>query len=260
MNVCIIGGGMVGSAMQHIFPDALVYDIDTKKKTAGKDKINKECDVSFICVPTNGTEDGSFDYKALEDTIKWINTPIIVIKSTIQPGTTERLISKYHKNIVFNPEFLREQNRFQDVENESRILIGTIDKSTFEALRDLYLTVYDHDKVDILQIPPKMAEYVKLVNNSYFASKVTFCNEIKRIIENDNIDYEDFRRIWLLEPRIGKNHTLVTKEGGFGGYCLPKDIRALIDIANNYDAKFLKNIWDRNCENRPFEFKDKEYK
>lgn len=226
-QVGIIGNGMVGSAMKHIFKDALIYDVNIAKANATKEDINEKCKFAFICVPTDGQEDGTYDYKPLEETIKWLDVPYIIIKSTVQPGITYKYGADFKKDISFNPEFLREQTRFKDIENEKRIVIGTHSNSTFDEIRDLYLTVYDHDKVDIIRTTPIIAEFVKLINNSYFASKVTFCNEVEKILKAYNIDYEDFRRVWLLEPRIGKNHTLVTKDGGFSGYCLPKDLRAL---------------------------------
>lgn len=257
--VGIVGNGMVGSAMAHLFPEALVWDLDPEKSNCLQHQING-CDIVFLCVPTDGTDDG-YNYGPIEKTLEWLDVPLIVIKSTVEPGTTDRLREKFNKNIIFNPEFLRENTRFQDVENESRIIIGCHDTNTFKKLRALYMTKYDHDKVLMVKTSPKVAEMDKIVNNTGFADKVTLCNEIESICNIIGIDYEELRQIWLLEPRMTPNHTLVSEEGGFGGYCLPKDLRALIHTAeeNGYNPTFLKEIWNSNCRFRN-EFRGMEYK
>ncbi len=258
IRVGICGNGMVGSAMFHLFPEAKIWDLDSTKSNCHRDDLNT-CDIVFLCVPTDGTDEG-YNYKPLEKTLEWLEVPIIVIKSTVEPGTTERLRKQYNKNIIFNPEFLRENTRFKDVENESRIIIGCEDIDTFKALRALYMTKYDHDNVLMVKTSPRVAEMCKIVNNSYFAAKVTFCNEINAICEKLGIDYEELRQIWLLEPRVGVNHTLISEEGGFGGYCLPKDLRALINTSKkkDYEPEFLKEIWNSNVKFRE-EFRGMEY-
>ncbi len=254
----IYGCGMVGGAMKYLFPDSLVYDLDPTRANATKKDLNK-CEVVFICVPTDGTDEG-YDYNPLREAIDSLDSPIIVIKSTVQPGTTQWLQKMTKSDLVFSPEFLREKHRFEDIDRETRIILGTNSKSTFELLRDLYFESYDSDKVEVLQTEPIIAEFVKLINNSFLATKVTFCNEVKKIVNKHGIDYEEVRKLWLTDKRIGRNHTIVTKDGGFSGYCLPKDLRAMINTAEklSYDAEFLKSVWDANCDFRK-EYKDKKY-
>lgn len=258
MKIGIVGNGMVGSAMAHLFPEALVYDIDPKKTSAKREEINL-CGIVFICVPTDGNSVG-YDYGPLEETISWVEAPIIVIKSTVQPGITELLTKKTGKIIVFNPEFLKEKTRLEDIENENRVIIGTNNKDAFADVKGAYLTKYDEKKVKIIMTSPKIAELVKIVNNAYLATKVTFCNEIKELADRLGIDYLQFRDIWLLDPRVGESHTEVTNEGGFGGHCLPKDLRALIKTYEDIDSEsaFFKEVWDTNCKHRK-EFQGKEY-
>jgi len=275
----IYGCGMVGSAMQYLFPDSVVYDLDIDKCSLPKPnkyegltfhtgvnnmlelykKELNDCDVVFICVPTNGNDEG-YDYQALREAIDYLDVPIVVIKSTVQPGTSQWLQKRTKSDVVFSPEFLREKYRFKDIDNETRIILGTQSKQTFELLRSLYFEVYDPDKVEVLQTEPMIAEFVKLINNSFLATKVTFCNEVKRIVNKHNIDYEEIRRLWLTDKRIGQNHTIVTKEGGFSGYCFPKDLRAMINTAEKlkYEPEFLKSVWNNNCKFRK-DYNGKEY-
>lgn len=257
--VGVVGNGMVGGAIAHLFPEAKIYDIDPKRSNSPKEEINK-CEFVFVCVPTDGSDNG-YDYTPLNEAIEWVAAPNIIIKSTIEPGTTEALIKKTGKNIIFNPEFLRQKHRFEDIENETRIIIGTENEKAFENLKKLYLTRYNKTKINIIKTSPRIAEFVKIVNNSYLATKVIFCNEIKQILDRASIDYEEFREIWLLDQRIGESHTVVIPEGGFSGYCFPKDERALVNTAKRlgYDAKFLKEVWNSNCRFRD-DFKGKEYK
>ena len=99
-KVAIIGYGYVGKAMHKIFPDAQIYDVTTPNGLpwATKEQVN-ECDLAIICVPTpmqeNGQEFKPVDTSIVEESVAWLKTPLILIKSTVVPGTTERLSEKY---------------------------------------------------------------------------------------------------------------------------------------------------------------------
>ena len=109
-NIAIIGNGYVGKAVTSFFKERhniYIYD-PAYENSASKEKINSECEYAFICVPTQPREDGSCDTSLVEEASSWISVKNIIIKSTVEPGTTEALCKKYNKKIIFSPEFAGE--------------------------------------------------------------------------------------------------------------------------------------------------------
>lgn len=108
MRIAIIGYGFVGKFMKELFPEAIIYDPGYPELSVSKEEINK-ADAAFIGVPTNMLPDGSCDTSIVESTVKWLSTPLIIIRSTVKPGTTDKLAKKYPgKHIVFQPEYIGE--------------------------------------------------------------------------------------------------------------------------------------------------------
>ncbi|MBO6073016.1 hypothetical protein J6P59_05360 [bacterium] len=110
MKVAIIGYGHVGKAMHNLFKGALLYDVKAmeKVKLASKQEINT-CDAAFICVPTPmNSENGSCITNLVEDVISWCTCPLLIIRSTVPVGFTKSMVKKYHKQIVFQPEYYGE--------------------------------------------------------------------------------------------------------------------------------------------------------
>ncbi len=260
LKIGIAGYGFVGKAIKHLFKNAYVYDPFIKEKVPDKCSLGRlgSCDIVFICVPTDMKENGEADTSIVESLIKELTNPIIVIKSTIPPGTADflALINDKHR-IVFSPEFMTEKHWKKDVETENRIILGG-DPDHCKIVAQAFQSVYYHD-ISYIYTTRKMAEMVKYTNNAFFALKVSFTNQISDICEDLGLNYGQLREIWLSERRIGRSHTLKSSVGGFGGYCLPKDLMALIKTAekNGNDASFLKSIWNYNCSVRP-EFKGQE--
>lgn len=260
-SVGIVGYGFVGRAMHHLFPKAIVHDkYPDFVRTPGyatHDEIN-QCEIVFICVPTDAKKDGSVDLSAVKEVLGWLNGPIAVIKSTVPPDS---LISRNGVNkiydiagknnykstylggaaIVFNPEFLTERNWKSDVENETRIVLGdgSHNKQFAKKVARLYQKVYGQD-VAYLYTSPAMAMMTKYVSNAFLATKVAFCNEIYDICQKLGLDYDQLRELWLYDKRVGRSHTLVTEQRGFGGYCLPKDLKGLINTA--LEAKIKPDV------------------
>ena len=108
-KVACVGGGVVGSAIRRLCgPETVVYDIrQSPGCTQDKGQVNA-CDVCFISVPTPMAADLSCDTSIVEECVAWIECPLIIIRSTVAPGTTDRLSVEYKKNIVFQPEYLGE--------------------------------------------------------------------------------------------------------------------------------------------------------
>ena len=247
MNIGIVGQGYVGTAIRVGFEP--YYKLETYDKF-DEYKINcilsdlvAECEVIFVCVPTPMNDDGSCHTDIVESVIKDIDkwssryhkdiNPIVVIKSTVPPGTTDRLNKKFKNiNVIFNPEFLTEANFIEDFKNQTRIILGGTRKGT-NLLRQVYSKVFP--TAHIIKTGSITAEMVKYMTNSYLATKVSFSNEIKQICDKVGADYDKVVEYATLDERLGKTHLGVPGpdgEFGFGGHCLPKDLNALISVAH----------------------------
>jgi nucleotide sugar dehydrogenase len=208
-------------------------------------------------------KDGSCDTSIVEAIVKDINDMvvsrnvsgrIVAIKSTIPPGTTNRLNKECHNiSVIFNPEFLTEANFIDDFKNQNRIIIGGERPSTTK-LRQVYSLVFPD--VKIVKTGSITAEMVKYMTNTFLATKVSFANEMKMICDELNIDYDKVVEYSTYDERLGKSHWAVPGPDGklgFGGSCFPKDINALIDICYKMEipAKTLFGAWETNLEVRP---------
>lgn len=247
-KVAIVGYGAVGSALHGLFPDAVVYDEpkhlyssdprfrthDSDPRETGRDAVNA-CDFAFICVPTPQCADGSCDTSIVEDVVGWIEAKTIVIRSTIAPGTTERLRYTTGKAIVFMPEYgpgETPDHPFNSPRAASWIILGGDRKDT-QKVAQLYQSLFNSE-LHIGQADATTAEMVKYMENAFLAVKVAFCNEVFGIAQTVGVDYNEARELWLLDPRIGRSHTWVHPDNrGFGGRCLPKDLMALLAVADS---------------------------
>ena len=185
-------------------------------------------------------EDGSCNTDIVEGVIDDIHKltledKIVVIKSTVSPGTTDRLNKKYKKiSVIFNPEFLTEANFIEDFKNQTRIILGGTRKGT-NKLRQIYGYVFP--KAHIIKTGSKTAEMVKYMTNTYFLQRY-HSNEIYQVCEKLKIDYDKVVEYATLDERLGYSHWSVPghdEDFGFGGHCLPKDLEALISLADHFD-------------------------
>ena len=242
MKIGIVGQGYVGTAIKIGFEsyyDLETYDkFDSSKSTCNLKRLVDICDVIFVCVPTPMDKDGSCHTGIVEEVISEINqysnkSQIVVIKSTVSPGTTERMNKKYKKvSVIFNPEFLTEANFIEDFKNQTRIILGGTRKGT-NKLRQVYSKVFP--KAHIIKTHSTIAELVKYMTNSYLETKVSFANEMYEICEKFDMDYDKVVEYATLDERLGVTHWSVPGpdgELGYGGHCLPKDINALISVAH----------------------------
>ena len=248
-KIAIIGaGGYVGSAMKTLFENRILYDI-TDKIWASKEAVNK-CDLGIVCVNTPESEDGSADLSQIHEVLSWLETPLILIKSTIPPGTTKELKKKYNKRIVFSPEYIGETvaHPMLDLKNRDFWIFGGDSEDTKKVV-ELWKP---HVKTTarFYQTDSKTAEIVKYMENCFFATKVTFCNEFFNICKAFGSDYNEVRELWLADSsRVNRNHTLVYENNrGFSGKCLPKDLSAIIkaSIDSGYTPNLLKEIQKSN--------------
>lgn len=266
MNIGIIGQGFVGSAIKEglkNFYKIRTYDIDKNKCNSTHGQVCLESDIIFMCLPTPMRKDGSCDTRILEEAIRKVDLtayqhkhrPIIVIKSTVPPGTTTKLDEMTpYCDVCFSPEFLTEANSFEDFKNQSRIIIGGSRPATGK-VKQMFRKAFP--TIPIVKTDAKTAEMTKYFTNCFLATKVTFANQMYQICLDNNIDYDKVCEYALYDQRIGKSHLAVPGPDGdlgFGGHCFPKDLAAMINygLENNGDTSFLKSVEEYNNKRRRF--------
>ena len=179
----------------------------------------------------------------------------VIVKSTIPPGTTERWNKKYNNiQIVFNPEFLTERSASFDFITQSRYVLGGSESDTKE-VAELYRDRFGQS-VSVIETNYETAELIKYVCNTFFATKVSFLNEMKKLSDEVDADWDTVVEGFVRDGRVGHSHTNVPGHDGkygFGGSCFPKDIQALIHFGDmkNIDLNVLKGAWKTNLEVRP---------
>ena len=248
MNIGIIGQGFVGNAIYQKFKkyyNVLTFDLDESKANSTKEEVMAQSEVVFVCLPTPMNQDGSCNTDIVEGVIADLNNNYngtVVIKSTIPPGTTDRLNAKYENvDIVFNPEFLTEANAVDDFENQTRIVLGGSSKSTTK-LKRIYSSIFRKTS-KIIKTDAQTAELVKYVTNCFLATKVSFANEIYQLCDGLGLDYDKVIEYATYDERLGLSHWGVPGpdgDFGFGGHCFPKDLQAVISITN--ELKSTNNV------------------
>lgn len=248
MKVGIVGYGHVGEAMHGLFKDAVIYD---KLKNLGTREEINGCDTVFVCVPTPQSKDGRCDTSIVEEVLEWIEAPLIILRSTVYVGFTDKMMKKYKKEIVFQPEYYGETvaHPFADLNDRSWLSFGGTTKGIDLAIRT-YQTVVNSN-VKIYQADAKSVEFAKYMENAFLAAKVIFCNEMYDIACALGADYNLAREVWIADPRIGSSHTFVYQDNrGYGGSCLPKDISAIVSQAKelNVDTTLLNGVMAKNAK------------
>jgi len=257
-KIGIIGYGIVGQAVQYGFSNEEIHIYDKYKKSESLKEVVEKSDYIFVCLPTPIKSDRSgIDLTIVNSVIKKIvslskgTDKIIIIKSTVIPGTTKKYIQKYQQSLFcFNPEFLRERSFLQDFVNTDRIIIGTENNLVFRRVSSLYQKIMP--KVPIFQTDTTSAEMVKYMTNCFLATKVIFANEMYEICQKLGVKYEEIKKMVVADSRIFDSHLDVTTLRGFGGKCFPKDLLALIALAQkkNVDTKILDAVWSKNLKIR----------
>lgn len=268
MNIGIVGQGFVGSAINYglnNFYEVLTFDIDSAKCNSSHEELCKKSEIIFVCIPTPMRKNGSCDTRLLESVIAKIddacstrkNYPILVIKSTVVPGTTSK-INKNTKNcnVIFSPEFLTEVNSFDDFKNQNRIILGDDPSTNCESakkVKQMFRKAFPD--IPIIITKHETAEMVKYFINCFLASKVIFANQMYELCQDSKIDYDKVVEYALYDKRIGKSHLSVPGPDGdlgFGGHCFPKDLAAMIFFAKSYniEAEYLKAVENANNKYR----------
>lgn len=235
MRVGIIGLGWVGKAMQKEYPDAAVYD--EPQGIGSREDVNA-CDLGFVCVPTPNHDHGLLDTSIVEEVVSWLRTPVIVIRSTVNPGCTDEWKRRYHKRIVFQPEYLGETvaHPLLNMGNRAFMILGG-DPADVRVVIEAYHKVYNAS-VRIRQTDARTAELIKLAENRAIAHKVAEVQELYDLCEATGVDYYTVREaVYQDDPRMSPYWTFVYPEQrGFNSKCIPKDVYALAAFARGAGA------------------------
>ncbi len=221
-----------------------------------------ETDITFVTVGTpslkSGKQNLSYIKKSLTEIRNIIDkkkkSHLIVIKSTLSPSTTQKIILPIYKNLinknnlhlVVNPEFLREGHAIKDILEPHLIVIGEQSKKSGDILKKYYKNFYKNPP-EIIRVNFTTAELIKYANNAFLATKISFINSIASLCQKiPEVDVNKISYAIGKDKRIG---SLFLQAGpGFGGSCLPKDLSGLIDFSNQVGSSesFFKAVKEVN--------------
>jgi UDPglucose 6-dehydrogenase len=247
-EVGIIGEGWVGRSMKEMFPAAWVYD---EPRKIGSRALINECELAFVCVPTPNREDGALDTSIVEEVVGWCDAEVIVIRSTCQPGTADRL-KKLGKRIVTQPEYLGESVAHPLLDQGERpfMILGG-DKADTRKVIEAYQEVYNAN-INIRQVTNLEAEVIKLSENRAIAYKVAQCQELYDACQSAAVDYYTVRdAVYGDDPRFNLWFSFVYPEKrGMDSKCIPKDVIAWAAWAETvgYDPQITNALLAKNKE------------
>lgn len=266
-TVGIIGMGYVGQGMLRLFQrhyDVRWYDIATQPDRSQVQGV----DLAVVCVPTPMAIDGSCDTSIVEDVCSWIDAPLVLIKSTVPPGTTLDLnlthgAGRFH----FSPEYMGEPRNFvpawkyPDPRNPQMHDFVIVGGPQAGQIMDFFTPIMGPHTRFHSTADSTAAELTKYMENSFFAMKVSFVNEFSFLAKAFGVDWHHLREMWLLDPRVEPDHTVVFQGNhGWGGKCLPKDTSALCKAARGagtiaylMESVCAVNDLHREYNTKPFE-------
>lgn len=261
-----IGYGFIGNAVVELFRpfcNVVVYDKAGYEGRESKERVTlannvdlvvSSADVIFVAVPTPMRKSGECDTRIVESVLQDIQNSavkigrnlrsfIVVIKSTVPPGFTDRMRERFSLRIMFSPEFLTEANAVEDFKNANRVILGgnmedaVVVHRFFSAVWDDRGPGTNHPagEVTIVRCESTVAEMVKLSTNVHLTSRVMISNELFLICEKLGVDYEAVKTLTQLDRRIGTSHMNVPGPDGhlgYGGHCFVKDTLNLAHVAN----------------------------
>ena len=269
INIGIIGFGFVGSSVAYGFSPQTgfdqaklrIFDKNPAKSTHSLNEVLQESDFIFLSVPTPSNVAGSINLSILEGALEQINAQgtkegcVVLVRSTVIPGTTRSFQEKYSNiTLVFNPEFLTERSAKFDFINQARFILGGEPEDT-KKVAGLFSTRFG-SSTPTIQTNFETAEFIKYMNNCYFATKVSFMNEMKLIADQSGVDWATAVDGFVRAGRVGHSHLAVPGPDGkcgFGGSCFPKDIQALMSHARSIgvEPSVLDGAWKTNLNVRP---------
>lgn len=265
-STLLIGYGWVGQFVHKYFTEADFYTPNTGLRYKDSNEIPKAVaderhwDIAFIGVPSPMQADGSCDLSYLESAVEQWHEKVktFIIRSTITPGTTDRLQKKYPGNFfVMQPEYVGETlgHPLTEVTRDTFVILGGQPVATATAAEAWQRVLHPNSR--IYQVSGKTAELCKYMENCFLATKVIFVNDFQRLADQMGVDFNQLREVWLADPRIGRSHSFAYRENpGFSGKCLPKDLNSIVNYARyvmNRPLELIESLLsiNENMRKRP---------
>lgn len=274
-GISILGYGFVGSACGFLCEkngiDYNVYDVQNKdgdfnffdnvSELVSHSEKSFDINSYIICVPTPSDSQGNCDVSIVHKVLTQLDAAIskesyIFIKSTLKPGTCNKFHQEFPRlNIVFFPEFLKEATHKDDIYNAEFALVGIskdFDMGKYKKVLKIIRLLYKHNsQIEILMKSFEECEIFKYTLNTFFATKITFFNEIYELCESMNVDYQKLKEMFPLDARIGNYGIHVPgydRKYGYGGHCLPKEMLGMIKLQKELglSSEFMRCVDERN--------------
>lgn len=261
MKIGVIGYGVVGQAIHQVFKEK-GDEVKWKDRIDGTPlpELCEWAEYIFLSLPTptdfeNEKYDLSIFDKVISEIVPYVeNTEkLVVIKSTVVPGTTVKYQAMYPKvRFIFNPEFLTAATPVEDFRTQDRIVLGVpenvnpVDIRVYNHLIHFYISRFP--KASMFTVGFTEAEMIKYMGNIFLSTKVIFANEMAELCNKLGANYHLVSSVVGMDQRIGPSHLKVTEKKGFSGMCFPKDIIALINRGEEVgaDMTLTKTVWEKN--------------
>ena len=241
-NAVIVGFGVVGKATAKALGIKNFFDL--KKSNISLQDASKK-NYIFICLPTP-TINGRCFIGNIDKTIKKISkhkggNSVVIIRSTITPGTTRKLSKKYQIPIIHHPEFLTESTAYEDSKKPDLLVFGCDDNKVMNK----FTQIYKDFSCPKFKMDSISSEILKYAVNNFYATKVIFANQIYDLCQKFGVNYDLLEKAMYSRKWIGKNHLDVWHKGyrGAGGNCLPKDLQAFVSFSK---LPLLKQVLEIN--------------
>lgn len=238
MNVALIGNGYLGQAYEGVFPEAIIYD-EPKGMYAGQQSLEagrmavNASDLAIVAVPTD-YKDGELDTSIVEDIVGWCEAETILIKSALQPGTTDRMVRETGKKIAVSVELIGEGTYYQppekypdprDPRKHQLLVIGGEEPARSRAAEALWEQMSPDIRIHL--VTAIEAEITKMAENTYGALKVTWANVLRDICDEYGANFIQVHQAWSEDGRVDPMHTRsVAHNRGWNSKCYNKDVRA----------------------------------
>lgn len=245
-EVALIGNGYLGKAYEQVFPEALIYD-EPKEMYAGQNTLEagrlavNACKLAIIAVPTDYTESGELDTSIVEDVVGWCEAETILIKSALQPGTTDKLVANTGKNIAVSVELIGEGTYWQpphkyphpqDPRQHQLLVVGGQEPARSTAAEYLWERMSPDIRIHL--VTALEAEITKMAENTYGAMKVTWANVLRDVCDKYGASFIQVHQAWSEDGRVDPMHTRsVAHKRGWNSKCYNKDVRAFANISES---------------------------